>query len=612
VIETRPVIEVDFQPVGKRVHVRQDTSVLQAAIEAGLGITSACGAHGSCGKCRVVILSGETNLPTANEKRIGLQDGERLACHTLLRSDARIFIPPSSLLGQQRLQTDSSLAQSPVDPVVRSFDLEISAPTLTDLRADLQRITDELRSNHNVAVGMVDIPTACHVSRLARHHNWRFRVFVRGDEIVGAAPTGTPPVGMAVDLGTTKIAAYLLDLETGRELAAAGALNPQIAYGEDVISRLNVADRQEDGTRLLAHAVRETLSELLANLTEAAGIDSGQVADCCIVGNTAMTHLLLELPIRQLVRTPYVAAVSSAQDIKVRQIGLQTAPGAYVHILPCIGGFVGADHVAMILAVDMDRVDQVTLGIDIGTNTEILLAHPERGFMGSVSCASGPAFEGAHIANGMRAAPGAIEAVSIVGPHMHVDTVDDAPPIGLCGSGVVDAMAALHKEGAMNRSGRLDADHPWVTTQSGVREVILTAADKSGTGRDITLSQEDINQILLAKGAIRAGLEILLKAAQIEPDAVREIIFAGAFGSFLNINNALTIGLFPRYRNAIFRQVGNAAAVGAKQALLSHAVRLRARQLAAETKYVELSTFPTFNRYFALGMLLPDENESQR
>jgi uncharacterized 2Fe-2S/4Fe-4S cluster protein (DUF4445 family) len=300
-----------------------------------------------------------------------------------------------------------------------------------------------------------------------------------------------------------------------------------------------------------------------------------------------------------------VAATNAALDVKAGEIGLAAAPGAYVHLLPGIGGFVGADHVAMILASNLDRANQVSLGVDIGTNTEIVLALPGRPFLTSASCASGPAFEGAHISDGMRAASGAIEAVRLTETGLELKTIDHAPAVGLCGSGIVDAVAELRRHNLINLHGRFDKGHPRVRQGRHGPELLLAPGSQSGSGRDVVITQKDVNEIQLAKGAIRAGLEILLETTGTSPADVAEVIIAGAFGSFLDLSSALDMGLLPRLPQARYRQVGNAALVGARWALLSRQVRARAQQVASQTSYLELTVYPNFSRRFAYGMLFP-------
>jgi uncharacterized 2Fe-2S/4Fe-4S cluster protein (DUF4445 family) len=276
-----------------------------------------------------------------------------------------------------------------------------------------------------------------------------------------------------------------------------------------------------------------------------------------------------------------------------------------VHVLPGIGGFVGADHVAMILASRLDQTSHTTLGLDIGTNTEIVMAKPGQPFLMAASCASGPAFEGAHISDGMRAASGAIEAVSLTNTGLTLKTVDNAAAVGLCGSGIIDTIAELRRWDLINERGRFDPQSKRVRSGRHGPEFLLTPGSQSGSGRDVVITQNDINEIQLAKGAIRAGLEVLLDATGTSPDEVQEVVIAGAFGSFLKVSSALQVGLLLRLPNARYRQVGNAALVGARWALLSRQVRERARQIAGQTHYLELTTYPKFNRRFALGMLFP-------
>ncbi|HBY06636.1 MAG TPA: ferredoxin [Chloroflexi bacterium] len=448
------------------------------------------------------------------------------------------------------------------------------------------------------------------ISGILRENDWRVTAFVRDAELVGLAPTATQPLGFAVDLGTTKIAAYLVDLESGAELASAGAPNPQIGYGEDVISRLNFVYRNPEGGATLAGKVHDTLNEVLGNLVVQAGVTRTQVVEACIVGNTAMTHLLLQLPVAQLAKAPYVAAINEALEVRAIALGLEMAPGATVYIPPCIGGFVGADHVAMILGCDLDQSPKIALGVDIGTNTEIALRVPGTQFMTSVSCASGPAFEGAHISEGMRAAAGAIEKVRITSQGLELTTINDEPPVGLCGSGIIDLVAELHRTGLINSRGRFQKASEAVRATENSLEFQLVNAQNSGTGREIVIRQEDINEIQLAKGAIHAGLEILLAITGTAPEAVEEVIIAGAFGSFLNVENAIAMGLFPDLPQAVYRQVGNAAAIGAKWILISKTARQRAQVIQKNTRYNELTTYPKFNRAFALGMLFPEKNET--
>jgi len=602
--------EIDFQPVGKRVGAPAGATLLDAAIQAGVDLASACGGTGICGQCRVQIIEGKVSEPNSSEidlfSELELDKGQRLACCTLVEGNVKVHIPKESLLIGQRLQLEGDDTVLQVDPVVDAYPIIVPPPTLTDLRSDLARVSDAL--SDAVAPDHLQAESAvmAQLSPLVRAEKWQLTVFVRGQEIVGVAPAEANPLGFAVDLGTTKVAGYLVDLKTGGELARGGVLNSQIGYGEDVVSRLVYAYRTENGRQKLATMIRETLNDLLGELVAEAGVTREQVIDACVVGNTAMTHLFLGLPVRQLAVAPYVAATDAHSDVKAHTVGLVMAPGAYVYSPASIGGYVGADHVSMILATGLDAADKVVMGIDIGTNSEIVLRKPGLANLASASCASGPAFEGAHISDGMRAASGAIEVVKVSERGVDIQTVDDAPAVGLCGSGIIDAVAELYRWQLVNDRGRFQRESDRVRMGRHGPEFLLVDGRESGSGRDVVITQEDVNEIQLAKGAIRAGLEVLLEATNTGHDEVEEVIIAGAFGSYLDIQSAKAIGLFPDMPNAKFRQVGNAAGVGAKQMLLSKQARKRSQALAADADYVELTTFLKFNRKFAMAMLFPE------
>jgi uncharacterized 2Fe-2S/4Fe-4S cluster protein (DUF4445 family) len=601
--------EIQFQPLGKRVTVTPGMTVFEAARQAGVELTSACGGEGNCGQCQVVLLAGEANPPTPDEEFLiresDRRNGYRLACCLEVSSDLKIHLPKDSLVTGQRLQVESNLHAIPAEPGVRACPVMIPAPSLHDIRSDLNRLKDALDAQHSLQALSAGEAAIRSLPAALRSNSWKVSAFIRDGEIIAVRPAGEKPLGLAVDLGTTKIAASLVDLESGETLSSEGAPNPQISYGEDVISRLNYAVQHPDGGQVLADRVRHTLDELLGDLLKKSGAHREQVADACIVGNTAMTHLLLHFPVTQLAKAPYVAAASDALDLPAAGLGMEMAPGAKVHIPPTIGGFVGADHVAMVLASDLDRSDRITLGLDIGTNTEISLCKPDADHLTAISCASGPAFEGAHIRDGMRAASGAIEKVRIGERGVELTTIDDVPAVGLCGSGILDAVAELYRAGYINGNSRFQTGKYGVRVADYGPEFVLVPARESGSGRDITITQKDVNEIVLAKGAIHAGLNVLLEATHTLPESVQEVIVAGAFGSFINIQNAIAIGLFPRLPNAQYRQVGNAAALGAKWILISRSARQRAQEIARQTRYLELTTYPKFSRQFALAMMFP-------
>jgi uncharacterized 2Fe-2S/4Fe-4S cluster protein (DUF4445 family) len=604
-----PNCTVDFEPIGKRVIVARGTTLLDAAAATGVRIASLCGGQGTCGRCRVVIVQGDTSPESEPDRHflsgLELSSGQRLACQTHVLGDVKIYVPKESLVSDQRLQLEGVGHQMQIEPAVCAHALYTREPSLHDPRSDLERVSDTLKERAGRNEWTAEPAVVRTLSPLARRTGWQLTAYTRGGEIVGFAAPGRKPLGFACDVGTTKVAGYLVDLETGEDLAAAGVMNPQIGFGEDVISRLVRATRDPEGPGELARAIRTALNELIGRLTAEAGVGRDQVVEASIVGNTAMTHLLLELPVLQLALAPFVAAASAALEIKARDLGLEMAAGAYVHVLPCVRGFVGADHVAMILASDLDRKPHVAIGVDIGTNTEIALTRPDRRTLTSASCASGPAFEGAHISHGMRAATGAIETVHIESGGIRLKTIGNAAPVGLCGSGIVDAIAEMHRTGVISDRGRIQANIKGVhRTEKGLAYVIVPAAE-SGTGREIIIAQHDVSEIQLAKGAVAAGMESLIEATGTKREEIEEVIIAGAFGTYLNLESALAIGLLPRLPNAKYVQVGNAAGVGAKIALLSLSERERARRIAKQASYVELTTFTNFNRNFVKGYVIP-------
>ncbi|HJW91716.1 MAG TPA: ASKHA domain-containing protein, partial [Anaerolineales bacterium] len=425
-------------------------------------------------------------------------------------------------------------------------------------------------------------------------------------QLVAVLPSGSQLLGLAVDIGTTKLAAYLVDLETGQVSAKAGAMNPQIGYGEDVISRIAYTLEHPDGAAVLQARLVQALNQLVKELCSEVGARSSQVVEAVLVGNTAMHHLCARLPVRQLGLSPYVPVIGEALELRASEIGLELSSGARVYLPPNIAGYVGADHVAMLLAMDMGHKVYPTIALDIGTNTEITLAVPQgdgRVRMLSCSCASGPAFEGAHIRHGMRAAPGAIERVQLIDGQVYMKTIGKSAPVGICGSGILDTIAALRAAAILDRRGVFQENHPSVRRTNGKLEFVLAPKSLSGNNQDITVSREDVNEIQLAKGAIRAGVEILLDVAGLEAKSLQEFIVAGAFGTYLDLESAIQVGMFPALPRERYRQVGNAAGAGARQLLVSVARRHEAARLARQVEYIELTNHRSFTDAFVKALI---------
>jgi uncharacterized 2Fe-2S/4Fe-4S cluster protein (DUF4445 family) len=607
---------VEFQPIGKRAVVEPGATILEAAQEAGVGISAICGGVGSCDACRVHVddqeqVSDPTEIEVEALGADSLAARTRLACQTEVFGPVRVDVPPESMTATQRTQVEGEEIGIDFESPVEILDLTLSEARATDLTADFERLRAAVAESGGGTLECRRLTILRQVPEILRRNQWSVRVGLRGNELVSVTAPDVPLLGMAVDIGTTKVAAYLADMGSGKTLAMKGIMNPQIAYGEDVMARITYCLRHESGSEILQKAIVDALNDLARDLCAFAGVDGdakgvvyepSQIVESVMVGNTAMHHLLLGLPVKQLGLSPYVAAVSSPLDVRGDELGLAFSPGATVHLLANIAGFVGADHLSMLLATSSHRKKDVTVSLDIGTNTEITLS--AHGRMIACSTASGPAFEGAHIRDGMRAAEGAIERIQITDNQVAFQTIGNSAPVGICGSGILDAIAQLRLCGAMDEKGALDEGHPLIRRGEKLPEALLADASMTGHGHDIALSRADINEIQLAKGAMRAGIELLFEAADVTAKDVDEFIIAGAFGTYISVAAAVEIGMFPDIPLDRFRQVGNAAGIGAKQALLSTKRRAEAARIAEQLEYLELTVNTRFQDEFLKAMYL--------
>ena len=614
---------IDLEPIGRRIEVQAGASLLEAAQQAGVDLVAACGGMGICGTCRVRPVRGEFNPLTPGEEEqldaAQIASGSRLACQAVPRSDARVEIPPESLPAPQKMQIDGRQAAVTLQPAVRAVDLTLEPAGLHDLRSDLSRVQDGLAGTDLVQgrdarspVPSVSTPVAKsplsgdlaaleQLSVELRQNQWNVRLALKDSRLVGTFARGTPLLGLAVDLGSTKLAVYVVNLESGVTLAQSGVMNPQISYGEDVVNRIAFANRGEGNRRMLQERVMEVLNRTAAGLCARADADPDQIVEAVVVGNTAMHHFFTHLPVVQLGAAPYVAAVSQPLEVRAAELGLKAAPGAQVYLPANIAGYVGGDHTAALLATRSFPGQRRVL-VDIGTNTEISLVSGDEIY--SCSTASGPAFEGAHIHDGMRAAPGAIERVHLRDGRVQVWTIGGMAPVGICGSGILQAVAELRSAGVIDQRGTLQKGAPGVRSTDGKAEFLLVAAAQTGHGRDVVVTRRDVNEIQLAKGAIRAGIEIMLQKGGITAAEVDEWVIAGAFGTYLDLGSAVQVGMFPDVPLNRFHQVGNAAGMGAKQMLLSVAERAEATRLAGRAHYVELTVEPGFTDEFMKELYL--------
>jgi len=538
--------------------------------------------------------------PTPDEKEAfspqELKNGWRLACQAYPKNSVRLHVPPESITTLQRVQVEGLEVSVSLEPPAKAYHVKLAAPSLTTAKADSDHLLEALNKQYQLHCKRVDIDVLRLLPARLRSWDWECQAIVRNDEVIALAPQPSRQLGLAIDLGTTKIAGYLVDLSDGQTLASKGIMNPQISYGEDVISRITAAIQLPDGSVQLQKLAVEAINQLGTEFCAQVSAKTEEIVEAVVVGNTAMHHLFLGLPVKQLALSPFIPAVSGALEIKAQNLGLHIAPGAYIYLLPNIAGFVGADHVAMLLATEAFRAKGPVVALDIGTNTEVCLK--SNGELTSLSCASGPAFEGGHIKDGMRAATGAIEHLRIVGDNVQYQTIGGAPPIGICGSAILDAIAQLYLVKIIDEGGRIVKNHPRIRTGKGQLEFVLVSEEERGGQAAITITQHDVRELQLAKAAIRTGIQVLLEANGCTEDEIRQVIIAGAFGTYIDVSSAVAIGMLPSLPLSRFRQAGNAAGMGAKLALISLKQRAKAQAIASQVKYIELASIPNFNQTF--------------
>ena len=617
---------ITFQPSGRRGSVPAGRSVLEAARDLGVEIESVCGGKGTCRKCLVRIDSdaGTVTRPTDIESRAfqpdSLAAGMRLACQTLVAGNVQVFVPEQSRRAAQVVRKEAGNRTVELDPAVKIHRVQLVPPTLQDPTADAERLLAALEERHGLGGLEFDFMLLQRLPGIVRAAKWDLAVCVWKDQTIVDVRAAADPrsvLGLALDVGTTTLAAYLTDLQSGAVLATESAVNPQVAFGDDVIARLHHVAHDPEGAAELQRVVISEVNRLGARAAERAGARMTDILDVVMGGNTAMHHLFLGLETRNLGVAPFAPAVHRGLDIRASDLGLTFHTGCRLYALPIEAGFVGADNVAVIIAEEPYKHDEIDLIIDIGTNGELVLGNRER--MLSTSCATGPAFEGSHIEFGMRAAPGAIERVRMDPQTLEVQfkvigadewSVDRPPGSigarGICGSGIIEAAAEMLKAGVILPTGNLNPElhHERMIVEDGKpRKFVIAWPGETALDRAITVSQKDIRAIQLAKAALRAGAEILLSTYGIEkPDRV---ILAGAFGTYIDKNAALAIGMLPECEPDRVLSVGNAAGDGARFALLSLEKRSEASWVADVVEYVELATDPDFQREYVEAMHFP-------
>jgi uncharacterized 2Fe-2S/4Fe-4S cluster protein (DUF4445 family) len=631
---------VVFMPSGKRGHFPQGTPLLQAARSLGVDIDSVCGGRALCGRCQVLVAEGEfaklgvssstASLTELSEpemrfsKRAPLAAGRRLSCSTRVLADVVIDVPESSQVHRQVVRKEADARAIELNPVVRLHYVQVKEPDMHDPSGDLRRLFEALEREWDLKNLVCDLAVLQVLQGVLRAGSWQVTVAVHAEkQIIGVWPGLREAIfGLAIDIGSTTIAAHLCDLTSGEIVASAGLMNPQIRFGEDLMSRVSYSMMNPGGDKLMTAAVREALNGLAVDVARAAGVTHEDILEATIVGNPIMHHLLLGIDPVELGGAPFALATDTSLTLRANVIDLKFHRNARVYVLPCIAGHVGADAAGMVLSERPDTGSEMTLLVDVGTNAEIVLGNKDR----LVACSSptGPAFEGAQISCGQRAAPGAIERVRIdpatLEPRFKVigsDLWSDDPRFensiaglgitGVCGSGIIEVIAEMYLAGIINQDGVLDgrlaARSPRIVENGRTFAYVLHRAVAGTNTVEMKITQNDVRAIQLAKAALYAGIALLMDRLGIEQ--VDRIRLAGAFGSHIDVKYATILGMLPDCDLSHVRSAGNAAGTGARIALLDATSRGVIEELVRRIEKVETAIEPRFQQHFVEAMAIP-------
>ncbi len=626
---------VVFTPSGRRGRFPVGTTVLDAARALGVDIDSVCGGRGICGRCQVLVSEGEFakhgitsraehltafgQVETDYARQNPLRSGRRLSCSAQVLGDVVIDVPPDSQVHRQVVRKRAEVHEIELDASVRVYYVEVEEPDMHQPASDLRRLEEALEFEWGLVQLRCDLHVVQGLQQALREGGWKVTVAVHDDrDIAGVWPGFRDKAyGVAFDVGSTTIAAHLCDLATGEVIHAAGIMNPQIRFGEDLMSRVSYVMMNPGGEREMTRAVREAIDGLLAEVSREAGIDAGDILELTFVGNPIMHHLLLGLNPIELGGAPFALATDEATRLRAAELGLSTHPGARVYVLPCIAGHVGADTAGVILSEGPHLRDEMCLIVDVGTNAEIVLGNRHR--LMAASSPTGPAFEGAQISGGQRAAPGAVERVRIaretleprfkvIGCELWSDEAGFAEAVqgigvtGICGSGIIEAVAEMYLAGVINQDGVIDgalaAGSPRVVADGRTFAYVLHEGDVA-----LRITQNDVRAIQLAKAALYAGTRLLMDRMRV--DRVDRIRLAGAFGNHIDVTYAMVLGLIPDCELANVTSAGNAAGTGARIALLDRKARSEIEEVVRHVEKVETAVAARFQEHFVEAMAIP-------
>jgi len=630
--------KVVFKPSGKTAEVKKGADLLSAAVSCGVYINSSCGGEGICGKCKVIIKKGKFSTePTGRISRAEKKKGYVLACLTTVGGNLEVHVPKESRLdlgkakeAEARLDRLKGIYSKTVEidkgkpiideeifthsPISTKMYLELPVPTLEDSVSDYERLIRGIKDKYDIPIVQTGLQNVRRLGSMLRSSDWKVTVTLgkrnETTEIVIIEPgdSSKENYGIAFDIGTTTVSGQLINLNTKEILGSKATYNKQIVFGDDVITRIVFA-AEENGLERLHHAVIDNMNSIIHELVAEHKVPLNRITGVMCAGNTTMMHLLLRVAPKHIRREPYVSTANFVPVIRAAEAGIKIHPRGLLACIPGVSTYVGGDIVAGTVACGINNEDKLTLLIDVGTNGEIVLGNKE--WMACCSASAGPAFEGTGVSCGMRAIKGAIEKVEI-DPKLDVKvtTIGKGRPVGICGSGYITLLSEMFKRGILQRDGKLNANLKTrkIRKKDNELEYVIIPKSKAGSKRDIVIKESDIENIKRSKGAIFSAASILVKKFDLTFNDLDRIYIAGGFGTFLDIESAITIGLLPDIERSKFKFVGNSSLIGAREILLSYDTMKKAEEIAKKMTYIELSKDPAYMDEYISSLFFPHTN----
>ncbi len=614
-----PKVKFCLDEESKEIEVKTGVTLLEAAAKAEIRLNSICGGDGICAGCKVKVTKGEVKAePTILLSREEVKGGYVLACQTKVVEQLEVEVPPESRAEEGQILIDEDAQRFKAltageqsykhEPLVKKRFFQLPSPNLQDNLADHQRLYREIRRKEEVPTMQMGLKVLSNIQNLLRNNNWGVTVTLgrRGGttEVIQLEDGNrtTQNYGVAIDIGTTTVVAHLVDLSNGNTLGAEARYNSQIEHGEEVTRRIIYSD--QTGIEKLQEVIIEDINKLISTLVSQNQLELEHLTTVICSGNTTMLHFLLGLDPTHIRKDPYVPLSTNPPPIRAAEVGIRINPRGLLYSMPSIGGWVGGDITAGVLASGIHRRDDLTMLIDIGTNGEILVGNKE--WMLSASASAGPAFEGTGARSGMRASKGAIERVEITDDDLRYSVIGGGKPKGICGSGLIDLVAELFKVGFIDRTGKLDTERSTRVQETGVgAQFVVVTADESRTGEDIVITQPDIENLIRAKAAIYAGAHILMQRLNLDFDKLDHLLIAGGFGAYIDRESARILGLIPDIPLSKVQFIGNTSIIGTKMALLSHQALKEANEISQSVTYYDLINYPNYFDEFTRAKFLP-------